>query len=256
MPARGRLHQQGVGFVPADRHRFGLVLSFPAHRQPRAERLLPRALRARARSRRRRDRACTPSGVIAEYDIRTPSANVTAGTLSGGNQQKVVVAREFDGELCVSSSSTSRRAASTSAASSSSTGRPSRSATPAWPCCSSPPSSTRCSSCRTGSGSCTAAGSWRSSMRRSTNREEVGLLMATGGRDEPPPVDSGGRVMTEPPATVERPAQPPRCGAAPRDALDAAPAGHGDRAGAAGRRGDHDRVEPARARRARTSACR
>jgi simple sugar transport system ATP-binding protein len=36
---------------------------------------------------------------VREYDIRTPSASVTAGTLSGGNQQKVVVAREFDRDL-------------------------------------------------------------------------------------------------------------------------------------------------------------
>jgi ABC-type uncharacterized transport system ATPase subunit len=35
---------------------------------------------------------------IRDFDVRTPSANVTAGTLSGGNQQKVIVAREFDGE--------------------------------------------------------------------------------------------------------------------------------------------------------------
>ena len=34
-----------------------------------------------------------------EYDIRTPSATVAAGTLSGGNQQKVVVAREFGRDL-------------------------------------------------------------------------------------------------------------------------------------------------------------
>ncbi|MHB8627799.1 MAG: ABC transporter ATP-binding protein [Aggregatilineales bacterium] len=33
--------------------------------------------------------------LIAEYDIRTPSGGVGAGTLSGGNQQKMVVAREF-----------------------------------------------------------------------------------------------------------------------------------------------------------------
>jgi simple sugar transport system ATP-binding protein len=33
--------------------------------------------------------------LIPEYDIRTPSARVNASTLSGGNQQKVIVAREF-----------------------------------------------------------------------------------------------------------------------------------------------------------------
>jgi simple sugar transport system ATP-binding protein len=36
---------------------------------------------------------------IKEYDVRAPSASVLAGTLSGGNQQKVVVARELDGDL-------------------------------------------------------------------------------------------------------------------------------------------------------------
>ena len=36
---------------------------------------------------------------IEQYDVRTPSATVAAGTLSGGNQQKLVVAREFDRDL-------------------------------------------------------------------------------------------------------------------------------------------------------------
>jgi simple sugar transport system ATP-binding protein len=93
-----RLHQRGVGFVPADRHRYGLVLSFPLtdnlalneyYRAPFSRRFV------------RDDEAVAEYAerVIAEYDVRTPSATVTAGTLSGGNQQKVVVAREFDGEL-------------------------------------------------------------------------------------------------------------------------------------------------------------
>ncbi len=92
------LHQLGVGFVPADRHRYGIVLNFPLtdnlalneYYKPPLRRGLVRndeAIRANA------DR------IIAEYDIRTPSATVTAGTLSGGNQQKLVVGREFDGEL-------------------------------------------------------------------------------------------------------------------------------------------------------------
>ncbi len=36
---------------------------------------------------------------IEQYDVRTPAASVTAGTLSGGNQQKLIVAREFDRDL-------------------------------------------------------------------------------------------------------------------------------------------------------------
>jgi simple sugar transport system ATP-binding protein len=92
------LHQRGVGFVPADRQRYGIVLSFPLtdnlalneyYRAPYARGMV------------RDDDAILgyAERVIGEYDIRTPSATVTAGTLSGGNQQKVVVAREFDGDL-------------------------------------------------------------------------------------------------------------------------------------------------------------
>jgi simple sugar transport system ATP-binding protein len=36
---------------------------------------------------------------ITEFDVRTPSSDVPAGTLSGGNQQKLVVAREFGRDL-------------------------------------------------------------------------------------------------------------------------------------------------------------
>jgi simple sugar transport system ATP-binding protein len=36
---------------------------------------------------------------IKEFDIRTPSSTVAAGTLSGGNQQKVIVARELSRDL-------------------------------------------------------------------------------------------------------------------------------------------------------------
>ena len=88
----------GTGYVPADRHRFGLVLGFTVadnliltdyYHAPYARGIL------------RNDDAIAERGkrAIAEYDIRTPSADVGAGTLSGGNQQKIVVARELDGDL-------------------------------------------------------------------------------------------------------------------------------------------------------------
>jgi simple sugar transport system ATP-binding protein len=88
----------GTGYVPADRHRFGLVLSFTVadnlvltdyYREPYARRFI------------RNDAAIEKRGVSAvkEYDVRTPSPTVLAGTLSGGNQQKLVVARELDGDL-------------------------------------------------------------------------------------------------------------------------------------------------------------
>ncbi len=93
-----KLGEAGLASVPGDRHRFGLVLSFPLqdnlvltsyHRSPFARGLV------------RDDQACEDwaNRSIAEYDIRTPSCDVPAGTLSGGNQQKAVVAREFSRDL-------------------------------------------------------------------------------------------------------------------------------------------------------------
>ena len=37
--------------------------------------------------------------LIGEYDIRTPNKETGVGTLSGGNQQKVIVARELSRDL-------------------------------------------------------------------------------------------------------------------------------------------------------------
>jgi ABC-type uncharacterized transport system ATPase subunit len=90
-------HRLGVGFVPADRHRFGMVLSFPLtdnfiltdyYEAPYARGIIRNEAAIEARARRG----------IRDFDVRTPSATVKGGTLSGGNQQKVIVAREFDGE--------------------------------------------------------------------------------------------------------------------------------------------------------------
>ena len=91
------INEANVGYVPADRHRFGLILAFPLtdnlvltsyYKQPYARGMLRdgRAILAAAREK------------IRAYDIRTPSTEVAAQTLSGGNQQKLIVAREFEGD--------------------------------------------------------------------------------------------------------------------------------------------------------------
>jgi simple sugar transport system ATP-binding protein len=92
------MNEAGCGYVPGDRHRYGLVLSFPVadnlvltsyHRPPFSRGVLW-------------DEAAVSEGgrALAEaFDVRTPSVEVEAGTLSGGNQQKVIVAREISRPL-------------------------------------------------------------------------------------------------------------------------------------------------------------
>ena len=93
-----RLHNLRVGFVPADRHRYGLVLVFPLtdnsvltsyYRAPYSRGLV-RDADAIGRH---------AEQVIKDFDVRTPSPLVQASTLSGGNQQKLIVGREFFGDL-------------------------------------------------------------------------------------------------------------------------------------------------------------
>lgn len=93
-----RIHQSNVSHVPADRHRFGLILSFTVQDNLVLNRYMNPPF---ARRGVRNDAAILAEAEenIAEFDIRTPSATVSVSTLSGGNQQKLVVAREFDRDL-------------------------------------------------------------------------------------------------------------------------------------------------------------
>ena len=84
----------GTAHVPEDRHKHGLVLAFPVrdnlvlcsyYRSPFAEGVeldFP-VIEKQAEE------------LVTMFDIRTPSINTSAGSLSGGNQQKVIVAREL-----------------------------------------------------------------------------------------------------------------------------------------------------------------
>jgi general nucleoside transport system ATP-binding protein len=90
---RGML-DAGVGHIPEDRQRRGLVLEFsiaenialhdyPEEPNSRFGWLFPKRLVERARS------------LIREFDVRGGGPLTRAGGLSGGNQQKVVAAREI-----------------------------------------------------------------------------------------------------------------------------------------------------------------
>jgi len=87
----------GEGHIPEDRHRRGLVLDFTLaenialhdyRRKPdsRFGWLFPGRLVGRARR------------LLKEFDVRGGGPQTPAAALSGGNQQKVVIAREIDGD--------------------------------------------------------------------------------------------------------------------------------------------------------------
>ncbi|MFY1634195.1 ABC transporter ATP-binding protein [Solwaraspora sp. WMMB335] len=93
-----RVLRAGVGYVPEDRSVDGVVKEFSVaenlvldlYDQPpygSALVLRPAAIAAGARER------------IAQFDVRTSSADAPVSTLSGGNQQKVIVARELSRPL-------------------------------------------------------------------------------------------------------------------------------------------------------------
>jgi ABC-type uncharacterized transport system ATPase subunit len=89
--------EAGISYIPEDRHRHGLLLESPlwenrmlGHQTERPNARGPLIDRAGARRDTRR--------IVEEYDVRTPSIDVAAVSLSGGNQQKLIVGREMTGE--------------------------------------------------------------------------------------------------------------------------------------------------------------
>ncbi|MFE7650314.1 ABC transporter ATP-binding protein [Streptomyces phaeoluteigriseus] len=92
-PTRKR-REQGVGYIPEDRHRQGLLLEAPLWENrilghvteaPNAKGFWLNPKGAQDDTRR----------IVQEYDVRTPGIDVTAASLSGGNQQKLIVGREM-----------------------------------------------------------------------------------------------------------------------------------------------------------------
>ncbi|MFD8147735.1 ABC transporter ATP-binding protein [Streptomyces sp. NPDC059708] len=93
LPTRKR-REGGIGYIPEDRHRHGLLLEAPlwenrilghVTEKPNSKGgiLDPKAARK------------DTERIVREYDVRTPGIDVTAASLSGGNQQKLIVGREM-----------------------------------------------------------------------------------------------------------------------------------------------------------------
>jgi len=81
-----------LGFVPDDRHREALVLEMSL-----VENVALRGAGVRRGRMPWRAFVAAANDIIEQFDVRAESAGVAAGTLSGGNQQKFVVARELAG---------------------------------------------------------------------------------------------------------------------------------------------------------------
>ena len=89
--------EHGIAYIPEDRSRQALLLEAPlwenrmlGHQtlapSSKGMWLTPKAAKA------------DTARIVAEYDVRTPSIDIFASALSGGNQQKLIVGREMSGE--------------------------------------------------------------------------------------------------------------------------------------------------------------
>ena len=92
------IHKAEVAHVPEDRQKSGLVLPFTVtenivldnyYQEPISRGIQMNWSAADDRAAR----------LVEEYDVRTPSTDTLVANLSGGNQQKVIVAREFDRDV-------------------------------------------------------------------------------------------------------------------------------------------------------------
>ncbi|MDH3731001.1 MAG: ABC transporter ATP-binding protein, partial [Acidimicrobiia bacterium] len=86
----GAMHRAGIAVIPADRHHSGCVPEMSVAENlvlSSLERVSDRGILSFEEMRRR------STELIREFDIHTPGPDVPLATLSGGNQQRVVLAR-------------------------------------------------------------------------------------------------------------------------------------------------------------------
>ncbi|MYL45401.1 ABC transporter ATP-binding protein [Virgibacillus halodenitrificans] len=90
-----KVTESGLGHIPQDRHKYGLVLDYPV-----AENMVLQTYYKKPYSKATvlnfKEVYDKAESLIKEYDVRTPSASTLARALSGGNQQKAIIGREVD----------------------------------------------------------------------------------------------------------------------------------------------------------------
>ncbi|MFO1445970.1 ABC transporter ATP-binding protein [Bacillus sp. Bva_UNVM-123] len=90
-----KVTESGIGHIPQDRHKHGLVLDFPI-----AENMVLQTYYQKPYSKNGvlnyKKIYTKAKSLIKEFDVRTPSESTLARALSGGNQQKAIIGREVD----------------------------------------------------------------------------------------------------------------------------------------------------------------
>jgi ABC-type uncharacterized transport system ATPase subunit len=89
-----KVTETGVAHVPEDRQKNGMVATFPIKDNLVLQTYYigPFSIGIIANERAKAENA---RQLVKQYDVRTPSIYANMSTLSGGNQQKAIVAREF-----------------------------------------------------------------------------------------------------------------------------------------------------------------
>lgn len=97
-----KITETGVGHIPQDRHKHGLVLDYPISYNIALQTYYQKPI-SKAGIIDYKEVNKLAKAIIEEYDVRTPSPSTEARALSGGNQQKAIIGREVnrDPELLI-----------------------------------------------------------------------------------------------------------------------------------------------------------
>ncbi|GAA0489073.1 guanosine ABC transporter ATP-binding protein NupO [Salinibacillus aidingensis] len=90
-----KITESGVGHIPQDRHKYGLVLDYSIGENIVLQTYYKKPY-SRAKVLNYKEIFSKAQRLIKEYDVRTPSAYTKARALSGGNQQKAIIGREIN----------------------------------------------------------------------------------------------------------------------------------------------------------------